>query len=128
MIIQKKKARKSQRAEDWIYYKAVRKQCSKETLKAKNDYVNEKVMDDLEHGNTKPFWRFIKHLQFDIISIPPIRHAGQLLTNSIEKLTQASGPDHYLLTSLQHGFRRRHSCETQLLLSYDDLIGSFDPD
>ena len=66
-----KKARKSQRAEDWIYYKAVMKQCSKETLKAKNDYVNEKVMDDLEHENTKPFWRFIKHLQFDIISIPP---------------------------------------------------------
>ena len=72
-------------AEDWIYQKAVRKQCSKETLKAKNDYVNEKVMDDLEHGNTKPFGRFIKHQQFDIISIPPIRHAGQLLTNSIEK-------------------------------------------
>ena len=252
-----KKARKSQRAEDWVYYKAARKQCSKDTLKAKNDYVNEKIMDDLEHGNTKPFWRFIKHLQFDIISIPPIRHAGQLLTNSIEKagvfgaefqsvftredltcipwlgckcnsvippLTitevgvkklldrlkpqKASGPDripnhvlkelsdvlspvlsavfnqsvtageiplkwkhalvapvykkedkhlasnyrpvsltvvcckllehcvcnhilqhledHNLLTSLQHGFRRRHSCETQLLLTYDDLIGSFD--
>ena len=34
--------------------------------------------------------------------------------------------DHNLLTSLQHGFRRRHSCETQLLLTYDDLIGSFD--
>ena len=33
--------------------------------------------------------------------------------------------DHNLLTSLQHGFRRRHSCETQLLLTYDDLIGSF---
>ena len=58
-----KKARKSQ--------KAVRKQCSKEILKPKNDYVNEKVMDDLEHGNTKHFLRFIKHLQFDIISIPP---------------------------------------------------------
>ena len=214
-------------------------------------------MDDLEHGNTKPFWRFIKHLQFDIISIPPIRHAGQLLTNSIEKtgvfgaefqsvftredrtcipwlgrkcssdippLTitevgvkklldwlkpqKASGPDripdrvrkelsdvlspvlsvlfnqsvtageiplkwkhalvapaykkgdkhlasnyrpvsltvgcckllehcvcnhilqhledHNLLTSLQHGLWRRHSCERQLLLTYDDLIGSFD--
>ena len=54
-----------------MYYKAARKQCSKETLKAKNDYVDEKVMDDLKHGNTKPFWQFIKHLQFDIISIPP---------------------------------------------------------
>ena len=42
-------------------------------------------MDDLEHGNTKLFWQFIKHLQFDIISITPIRHAGQLFTNSIEK-------------------------------------------
>ena len=31
-----------------------------------------------------------------------------------------------LLTTLQHGFRRGHSCETQLLLTYDDLIRSFD--
>ena len=258
-----KKAREYLRAEDWIYHKAVRKQCSKETPKAKNDYVDETVMDDLEHGNTKPFWRFVKHLQFNIISIPPIRHAGQLLTNSIEKagvfgaefqcvftreredLTcipwlgrkcnsvipppptptpitevgvkklldqlkpqKASGHDcipnrvlkqlsdvlspvlsalfnqsvtageiplkwkhtlvapvykkedkhlasnyrpvsltvvcckllehcvcnhilqhlgdHNLPTSLQHGFRRRHSCETQLFLTYDDFIGSFD--
>ena len=31
-----------------------------------------------------------------------------------------------LLTTLQHGFRRGHSCETQLLLTYDNLIRSFD--
>ena len=31
-----------------------------------------------------------------------------------------------LLTTLQHGFQRGHSCETQLLLTYDDLIRSFD--
>ena len=31
-----------------------------------------------------------------------------------------------LLTTLQHGFRRGHSCDTQLLLTYDDLIRSFD--
>ena len=31
-----------------------------------------------------------------------------------------------LLTTLQHGFRRGHNCETQLLLTQDDLIRSFD--
>ena len=31
-----------------------------------------------------------------------------------------------LFTTLQHGFRRGHSCKTQLLLTYDDLIRSFD--
>ena len=29
-------------------------------------------------------------------------------------------------TSFQHGFRKAHSCETQLLLTVDDLMNSFD--
>ena len=29
---------------------------------------------------------------------------------------------HSILTSLQHGFRRAHSCESQLLLTIDDLM------
>ena len=29
------------------------------------------------------------------------------------------------MTTLQHGFRKRHSCETQLLLTLDDLIMSY---
>ena len=32
---------------------------------------------------------------------------------------------HNLMNSLQHGFRKRHSCETQLLLTLDDLIMSY---
>ena len=32
---------------------------------------------------------------------------------------------HNLMTTLQHGFRKRHSCETQLLLTLDDLIMSY---
>ena len=31
-----------------------------------------------------------------------------------------------ILTSFQHGFRKAHSCETQLLLTVDDLMHSFD--
>jgi len=31
-----------------------------------------------------------------------------------------------ILTSFQHGFRKAHSCETQLLLTVDDLMRSFD--
>ena len=34
--------------------------------------------------------------------------------------------DHKLLTSVQHGFRKNHSCETQLLITVDDFFSSFD--
>ena len=34
--------------------------------------------------------------------------------------------NHKLLTSLQHGFRRGHSCETQLLLILDDFFSTYD--
>ncbi|XP_078617860.1 uncharacterized protein LOC144885679 [Branchiostoma floridae x Branchiostoma japonicum] len=33
---------------------------------------------------------------------------------------------HHLLTDFQHGFRKAHSCETQLLLTVDDLASAYD--
>ena len=33
---------------------------------------------------------------------------------------------HHLLTNLQHGFRKGHSCESQLLITLDDLFHNFD--
>ena len=33
---------------------------------------------------------------------------------------------HKLLTTLQHGFRKAHSCESQLLITIDDLITAYD--
>ncbi|CAH1273930.1 Hypp5238 [Branchiostoma lanceolatum] len=32
----------------------------------------------------------------------------------------------HLLTAFQHGFRKAHSCETQLLLTVDDLVSAYD--
>ena len=34
--------------------------------------------------------------------------------------------DNHILTSLQHGFRSGHSCETQLLVTMDDLLKNID--
>jgi hypothetical protein len=34
--------------------------------------------------------------------------------------------DHEILTDSQHGFRKRHSTETQLILSINDLAQSID--
>ena len=34
--------------------------------------------------------------------------------------------EHKLLSSLQHGFRKGHSCETQLLITLDDFFMSYD--
>ena len=33
---------------------------------------------------------------------------------------------HNLLTTLQHGFRKAHSCASQLLITLDDLYATFD--
>ena len=33
---------------------------------------------------------------------------------------------HHLLSSYQHGFRKGHCCESQILISLDDLYRSFD--
>ena len=34
--------------------------------------------------------------------------------------------EHSLLTPLQHGFRKAHSCETQLLITIDDFFSAYD--
>ena len=33
---------------------------------------------------------------------------------------------HELLTPLQHGFRKKHSCESQLLITVDDFLSAYD--
>ena len=33
---------------------------------------------------------------------------------------------HKILTNLQHGFRSEHSCESQLVITMDDILGNFD--
>ena len=33
---------------------------------------------------------------------------------------------HELLTPLQHGFRKAHSCETQLLITVEDFFSAYD--
>ena len=34
--------------------------------------------------------------------------------------------DKYILTPMQHGFRKRHSCESQLIITLHDLMSYFD--
>ena len=231
-------------------------QSAKEMKKAKVRYINERVLGELEDGNTKPFYRYIKSLRMDNIGLPPLRSTNTLVTSAPDMATillnefssvftredttfipwlgpaqykigevvaqapgvrklllslkphKASGPDqipnrvlkelawelspaltalynqsltsgcipkdwsralispvykkgnvheasnyrsvsltsvackilehlvckhlldhlerHNLLTTLQHGFRKAHSCESQLLITLDDLYATFD--
>ena len=41
-----------------------------------------------------------------------------------ERLYQSQVDHHKILTDVQHGFRKRRSCETQLILTIDDLAKS----
>ena len=252
-----KKAKRSNSEDHWRQFKDFRKESVKLNNRARTKYINEKVIGELTPDNTKPFWRFVKSLRVDSISIPPLREGAALITDAVQRASllgkefrsafthedtshipsfgprtsstitpihvevagvqkllnrlkpnKACWPDkipnrvlkelapvlappltalynksleegtvpaewrhalvtpvykkgdkhspsnyrpvsltvvcckllehivcnhvlthleeNNLLTTLQHGFRRGHSCETQLLLTYDDLIRSFD--
>ena len=44
-------------------FKAFKKSVEKEVKQARTDYLNNQVLDGLEKGNTKPFYRYIKSLK-----------------------------------------------------------------
>ena len=53
-----------------------------------------------------------------------------LVSKTFEHILSHAIMDHLevnnLLTEVQHGFRKRHSCESQLLITADDLVNNFD--
>ena len=68
-----RKARKSGNPDHMSAFWDYKKQSAKEMKKAKVRYVNERVLGELEDGNTKPFYRYIKSLRMDNIGLPPLK-------------------------------------------------------
>ena len=68
-------------------FRDYKKQTAKEVKKAKVRYVNERVLGELEDGNTKPFYRHIKSLRMDNIELPPLKSTNTLVTSALDKVT-----------------------------------------
>ncbi|XP_038077310.1 uncharacterized protein LOC119745157 [Patiria miniata] len=52
--------------------------------------------------------------------------ACKVLEHIIASNIRAHLDHHHILNDFQHGFRKHHSCETQLLTTLDDLTGAID--
>ena len=80
--------RKAKRTGDparWKQFKEVQKSNKRAITKARVKYINEQVVGDLEGGNAKPFWRYIKSLRQDSFGIPALRVGAQLFTSAQDK-------------------------------------------
>ena len=82
-----RKARKSSNPDHMSAFMDYKKQTAKEMKKAKVRYVNERVLGELEDGNTKPFYRYIKSLRMDNIGLPPLKSTNTLVTSALDKAT-----------------------------------------
>ena len=80
-------ARKSGNAYHMSAFRDYKKQTAKEVQKDKVCYINERVLGELEDGNTKPFYRYIKSLRMDNIVLPPLKSANRLVTSALGKAT-----------------------------------------
>jgi len=49
-----------------------------------------------------------------------------VLEHIISSTIRAHLDQHHILNEFQHGFRKHHSCETQLLATLEDLASSID--
>ena len=57
----------------------------REVKQARSDYLNNQVLDGLESGNTKLFYRYIKSLKNDNTGLAPLKSGAKLVTASQEK-------------------------------------------
>ena len=80
-----KKARRTGSTADWDAFKSAKKITSASVKRARINHINTRVIGGLEEGNTKPFWRYIKSLKQENVSLPPLRQGGKLFSASLDK-------------------------------------------
>ena len=71
---------------DWTKYKQHKSNTQKIVRQAHLNYVNAILNKSLEHGNNKPFWKYIKARRNDNIDVTAIKNNGilyQIKSNKI---------------------------------------------
>ena len=85
------------------------------------------VPDDWSNALISPvFKKGNVHLASNYRPVSLTSVACKLLEHVICSHIHAHLEQHGLLTPVQHGFRKAHSCETQLLVTMDDFFSAFD--
>ena len=74
-------ARKSGKEEDWEKFRQLRKKIKKATRNSYRKYVRKICLE-----STKQFWNFVKSLKKDNTGISALKHQGELITDTKQKV------------------------------------------
>lgn len=77
-------AKKSNKPEDWVKFRAARKLVKKELAKAHDEYLSD-LLNIPEHQPPKKFWNYIKQQRKDVIGIPPLKVGNEYISDSKQK-------------------------------------------
>ena len=78
--------RKARRSKDhWVKFYSHQEATGTALRKAHWEYVNSILLDDLDNGNKKSFWSYIKAQKQDNVGVSPLRKGRQLLSDSKSK-------------------------------------------
>ena len=78
-------AKKTGIPSDWTKYKQHKSITQKHVRQAHLNYVNAILNKSLEHGNSKPFWKYIRARRIDNIGVAAIKNNGILYHDSKTK-------------------------------------------
>ena len=80
-----RKAIKKKDHESYAAFKSFKRSVEKEVKQARSDYINKQVLDGLEKGNSKPFYKYIKSLKNDNTGLAPLKSGSTLITSPQQK-------------------------------------------
>lgn len=76
------RAKKTKKASDWTKFQNLKRELAQAIRQAHIDYVNGILEDSLDEGNPRPFWRYIKSQKQDNFGIAPLKHHGEIRSDS----------------------------------------------
>ena len=78
-----RQARRSKHPNDWLRYKALKKQAQKTCQETHDQYTNDMLTND--NKNPKRFWNFIKSRKKDSTGVAPLKRGGLTFSDSLNK-------------------------------------------
>ena len=99
------------------------------TLLFKASYHQGKIPDDWRHAIVSPIYKSGKNDRSKAVNYRPISLTClccKLMEHIVCSNLMTHLDNNNILTDYQHGFRKRRSCDTQLLITTDDLAKALD--
>ena len=80
-----KKAKASGDPAQWQKFLDTKKKNKTDIKRTRMKCIDDRVVGDLENGNIKPFWRYLKSLRQDSFGVPALKINGKLFTSAKDK-------------------------------------------